>query len=681
MQWKNKLIVPKGVRYLSQWEEFSFKNFPSKHIIHKQLPGCGFTEFALTCPENVVLASPRKMLMNNKKDQHGDDVYLVVNQYEIDSDVDEDISKPIPTSNLEEKDKYFMEMLQKQTEELPNLYTHLYHEISQYMSRMNQEGKPVKIIVTYDSTYLVKQILESMGVIDSFWFAIDEFQSILDDSRFKSTTELQVLSTLQEVKNVSYVSATPMLDKYLEQIPEFRFLPYYEMDWKTMDPLRIKKSNLKVRTMSSVSSKISEIIKTYLEGKFEKAVVEREGELVEVESREAVFYVNSVNHIINVIKKMGLTPEQCNILCSDTSYNRKRIERKLGKKKGYTIGSVPLKGEPHKIFTFCTRTVYLGADFYSTCARSFIFSDSNSDCLAIDISIDLYQILGRERLDENPWKNSAEFFYRATCDTKKMTQEDFQNKINEKKRKTNNLLSAYMTAESVVKNDLADRYQYVARSLKYKEDYIAVNQRKDTHELIPIFNNLVMINDQRTFDIQQVDYADRFSVFTSITSNDNLNLEKENYVDEFFTQYDKLTTYVDKIHCIVDYLIEFPDRENSIINNLTDSDKIKQQLVVLGPERIKGLSYNLTYIKKAMGITIFDKTQFFEEVYSKFISGQRYTKKYIKEKLGELYKKMDYKGTPKATDLEEWFEIRRCKITIDGKREEGFEIIKRSNAL
>lgn len=61
------------------------------------------------------------------------------------------------------------------------------------------------------------------------------------------------------------------------------------------------------------------------------------------------------------------------------------------------------------MFTFCTRTVYLGADFYSLCARSFIFSDSNIDSLAVDISEDLPQILGRQRLFDNPWKNSATF--------------------------------------------------------------------------------------------------------------------------------------------------------------------------------------------------------------------------------------------------------------------------------
>ena len=677
MQWKIKQIVPKGIRYLGNWYDFKLSNYPDKCIINKQLPGCGFTEFALTCPEPVVLCSPRKMLMQNKKDQHGDDVYLVINEYDIGIDIDEDVSKPIPTVSIESKDKYIMEMLQKQTEGIQNLYTHLYQEISQYMERMRIQGKPVKIIVTYDSTYLVKQILESMGICDQFYFCVDEFQSILDDSRFKSSTEIEFLNVLRDVKNIRFVSATPMLDKYLEQIPEFRFLPYFELDWGKEDPIRILKPDLKVRTMKSLSGKMTEIIQTYLERKFEKVVVKREGELVEVESREAVFYVNSVNHIINIIKKMGLTPDQVNILCSDTPYNRKRIEKKLGKRKGYKVGKVPLKGESHKMFTFCTRTVYLGADFYSTCARSFIFSDSNTDCLAVDISGDLYQILGRQRDILNPWKNSAEFYYRLTCDYKKMTKDDFDKILSDKKESTEGLLRSYQDVKlESDKEKLAKKYLKDVKSSKYKDDYVAINVDRETGKLNPVFNNLVIINDQRAFDIQQVDYADRFSIFSAL-SREFTKISDKEFVEIFFYEYDQLTTYVDKLHYIVDYLLEYPERMESIVENLVDSDKIKQQLVTLGPEKIKSLGYNITYIKKAMGITIFNKSQFLEEVHDYFIPGQRYTKKYVKEKLGEIYKKMDYKGTPKATDLEEFFNISTCKITIDGKREHAFEIISK----
>ena len=213
-------------------------------------------------------------------------------------------------------------------------------------------------------------------------------------------------------------------------------------------------------------------IKTYKEKHFEEIVVLRDGIPTRVISDEAVFYVNSVNHIISIIKKNELIPEECNILCSNTPENLKKIKRKLGKE--FTIGDVPLKGVKPKMFTFCTRTVYLGADFYSLCARSFIFSDSNSDCLAVDISEDLPQILGRQRLFDNPWKNNAVFFYRVTADYKDMTGKDFQEKINNKRKVTENLLIAYEDSKSFsVKHDLAKTYQNNARAFNYNNDYVA----------------------------------------------------------------------------------------------------------------------------------------------------------------------------------------------------------------
>ena len=76
------------------------------------------------------------------------------------------------------------------------------------------------------------------------------------------------------------------------------------------------------------------------------------------------------------------------------------------------------------MFTFCTRTVYLGADFYSTNARTVVLSDANIDTLSVDISLDLPQILGRQRLEINPWKNSALMYVKCTDLKHKTTKED-----------------------------------------------------------------------------------------------------------------------------------------------------------------------------------------------------------------------------------------------------------------
>ena len=245
-------------------------------------------------------------------------------------------------------------------------------------------------------------------------------------------------------------------------------------------------------------------------------------------------YVNSVNHIISIIKKCELKPEECNILCSNTPENLKRIQRKLG--KSFKIGEVPLKGVKPKMFTFCTRTVYLGADFYSLCARSFIFSDSNIDSLAVDISEDLPQILGRQRLFDNPWKNNATFYYRPTCDYRKVSQEDFNKEIERKKKATSDLLLSYDSTPEEARLTLAETYQKMAKSFSYKDNYVAVNEHSGS-VLVPVINNLVLVNEIRAFRIQQYDYKDRFTVFSSVhatlDTNDIINQEVSVFLNKY----------------------------------------------------------------------------------------------------------------------------------------------------
>lgn len=97
-----------------------------------------------------------------------------------------------------------------------------------------------------------------------------------------------------------------MMDEYLEMLDEFRDLPYYELDWSKDDPTRVIRPALDVYVMRTVGEKASEIIQKYLSGDFESIVVLREGVPVKIVSDEAVFYVNSVNHITSIIKKIIL---------------------------------------------------------------------------------------------------------------------------------------------------------------------------------------------------------------------------------------------------------------------------------------------------------------------------------------------------------------------------------------
>ena len=685
---KEIIKVPEGIRFLSDWESFNFSEFPGKCIINKQIPGCGFTEYCIRSSENIILCSPRKILLKNKYDQHKDEVYLVVNEMDKDPSVDKnidklkrDLSKPVYKSDEE---------IEREKEEEKNknsqIYGRLAAGIGNYILHCSTNNIPAKILVTYDSYRIVQQILMSLGVFETFYTVVDEFQSILHDSRFKSDTELKFMNYLKRSHSAVFVSATPMMDEYLDMLSEFKDLPYFELDWYTQDHSRVINPNLKVLTMKSVGTKAEEIIETYLKGEFEKVVVMRDNIPVEITSTEAVFYVNSVNHIISIIKKTGLKPEQVNILCADTEENRKKIRKRLG--KDFDIGSVPLKGETWKMFTFCTRTVYLGADFYSYCARSFIFSDSNSDCLAVDISEDLPQILGRQRLFENPWKNSATFYYRVTADYKKMNWEDFEKIIKKKQKSTEELIGIYdNTKDNSARFTLANTYQKNTKSYNYRDDYVAVNKiiNDVTGDIIlkPVLNELVFVNELRAYKIQQIDYADRFVVFSTIHNQ----LTKDDIINqralEFLEEYNSLTEARKKLVMICEYSLSgrlSKEVIEIVLAQIPDSDYIKGYYQSLGPERLKNLGYKRNNIEKALGVVMFSPDLLMDSVYSDFREGEKLSLTNIKNKLSFIYSSINYNSAPKATDIEKWFEVKECLISIevDGKKKRvrGYELLK-----
>ena len=669
-----KLDVPAGCRYVSEIEGFKIYDFP--HILNKQIPGCGFTEYCidpLKNSENVVLCSPRKILLQNKYDQHKDEVFLVVNDYESDPSTDKDLTK-------QEKSKYDPykvvdpEKVRKEKKDKEDFFKRLTKEITGYITDCRFNNKPVKILVTYDSFRIVKDIIQHNFSDLDYRVVIDEFQSIFTDSKFKSDTELQFVKSVQGIQKVCYVSATPMMMKYLEMLEEFKNLPYYELDWEALEPGRVSRPTLYVKNLVSVYTEVKPIIKSYLEGKFEYRYVKQEdGEVEKIESKEAVFYVNSVNNITSIIKRAGLTPEQVNILVANTPDNTKKIHKRIG--KGFNIGTVPLRDEPRKMFTFCTRTVYLGADFYSNNARSFVVSDANIDTLAVDISLDLPQILGRQRLIENPWRNEATLFFKPIKGANKKPEEVFNKKIEEKERKSLSLLSSYDQVAAENKGDLSEAYETIATLEHYKKNYVAVNKVfiAGGVKLVPVFNNLVKVSELRAYEMQQTDYANRFTVFSMIKKIGTADIDNE-VVEEFLNRYEGIKSKKDKLKFLCEQagLPEF----DIIVDNVS-TKRFKEYVTVLGVDECRSVGYKIEELNKKLSIRSFDKNLLKEKIYETFKVGNSYTRSGIKEILAGIYKEIGYKATAKASDLDNYFEYKKGLVTVNNKRVSSFKLINK----
>ena len=662
---KTTINVPANIRFMSQWKEFSIPDIP--HIMNKQIPGCGFTEYCITNNEDVILCSPRKILLQNKYEQHKEDVYLVVNTYDQDPGTDKDLTqvgKRVSPKSWE---------IVEDPKEKEQFFKRLTHEVSDYIDRRRADRKPVKILVTYDSFKLVKDIVKFQFDIEDFRIIVDEFQSIFTDSKFKSDTELGFMDKLRDLQRVCYVSATPMIDKYLEMLDEFENLPYYVLDWGTLDPGRVIKPHITVRCLRSVYMEAGPIIKKYLDGEFEHryTIDPSTNKSRKVESKEVVFYVNSVNNITSIIKQAKLTPEQVNILVANTEENRKRIRKKLGKK--FEIGKVPLRNEPRKMFTFCTRTVYLGADFYSDNARTFIISDANIDTLAVDITLDLPQIMGRQRLLENPWKNEAILYFRSTLEKNRTNKSLFDKWIEKKEKKSANLLSVFQKGNQEEQVDLSENFQKVAKAYFYRDDYIAVNV-DSKGEMYPVLNNLVKISELRAFEIQQSDYSNRFSVFNELGKVGDIgNISPE--VQQFLEEYDKLDTIYWKLKYLCQEYVKFNKVDKEVLINNIHEKRFREYITILGPEVCKACGYTTNLLNDKLDVISFDYSKLTEVIYSSFAVNESYSSAHIKSRLGELYKELDYKSTPKAKDLEQYFEMKPCKIPINGTRVNGFKIL------
>lgn len=672
---KQTIDVPEKIRYMSEWEGYSIFNFP--HILNKQIPGCGFTEYCITNNEDVILCSPRKILLQNKYDQHKDEVFLVVNEYEKEVGTDKDLTKfPKYRGNrFDWLDKPDLEKIKKEEGEKKSFFDSLTYKISTYIKACRLNDKRVKILVTYDSFRIVKDIIRHQDNLDNFRVVVDEFQSIFTDSKFKSDTEIQFVDNLQGIQRVCYVSATPMIDKYLEMLEEFKDLPYYELDWEAQDPGRVNKPKIITRNLKGVLTEVTPIIQTYLNGEFDYRYVKDETckkGVRKVESKEAVFYVNSVNNITSIIKKSKLTPEQVNILVANTQDNVNRIRKTLGRK--FDIGTVPLRDEPRKMFTFCTRTVYLGADFYSDNAKSYVVSDADIDTLAVDISLDLPQILGRQRLKENPWRNEAMLFYKTLSPGKEVTPETFADKLKKKIKKSENLLSVFDKGNSDEQKYLSENYQIVAKYMNYKDDFVAVNRKKVGGETIltPVFNNLVMVSEMRAYEIQQVDYANRFTVFNEL-GNVSAIEDKEG-LEEFFRGYEAQSTRLYKLK----YLCEYCERvgNTSILNQIQEK-RFGEYINVLGLDVCKAVWYKPAELDRRLSVLSFDTDLLDSKILSEFNVGESYPNTQIKTRLNEIYNEVGYKIKAKATDLSNYFDVKDCLLSIDSKRVHGLKILSK----
>ena len=626
--------------YLNQWPEIE-DLFPSgRFFLDKTMCGCGATTLFLSDPYPTILCSPRRELMYCKGES-GDfpRIHLFKTREQDLADVRVGILQ-------EAVDKYCIS-------------SSLFSPFETYTP---------KIVVSYDSFKHVSQVLGDR--INMFRVVVDEAQALFTDAAYRGVQVVEFLENVKDLPNVLYMSATPF-DAYMNDVAAFQGLPYVKLIWQKSST---HKPNLKrVPYKASIKGTATFIIRKFRDnGYFDEPIIV-DGH--EERSTEAVFFLNDVGKIISIINDCNLDPSEVNIMCSDQDKNRQRLP------KGFTIGSAPKRGEPHKTFTFCTRAAFEGVDFNSTCAYSYIFSDIKHNHLALDISYDLPQILGRQRNPNNHFRYSATFFYDVNQDFEDETRDEFMEKIEKKMQETDRLIRVYERTKIEDPDSapaLADMYRRGSQVKDGKtETFIAVTDVKcNSNELRVVRNDLAYYNERRAWDIQKEQYLENCRVMCSI--DDATNAVSDPVLEQFYQDFNG--TFDTMMHKYCDFLSVNPQYKAELDKSTLIPFKYKYYYNAFYPDdldRLSAVSYKEAGIKREMEL-LHPELEMQEEIQSTFKSGSFYTISEAKAMLQKIYDKYGYGKTAKGNEIESWFE-RRCKKTRqlndEGKRVEGYRIL------
>lgn len=629
--------VPKEYQYLSDWSDFDSILPPGHIILNKSICGCGCTDYYLTNDLPVILVSPRKALITSKLKGSRTAGKL----FYFDRSNGGDVSDTITA-------------------------------MDDYLSFCG--GNPFggqllvpKIMVTYDSLSYVVGALTDWKLMDRFTIVVDEFTCIFTDVKFKGSVEVNLLHQLETLPNRTvYISATPLKDAYLSVLGQFQNLPYVTLQW---DPSRVETVNVYYSKMTSPVSAIGQIIKDYRRsGVFKSKIVNGQ----RVDSTEAVFFLNSVEDIIKIIRKYKLTPAETMVICADTASNWARLKRIQ-----FSIGTVPNETEYttlNKPFMFVTKCSFEGTDFYSDSSTSYVFADCHWDNLALDISIDLPQIAGRCRSKNNPFRKEIFYYY-------KHKNNDLEGQMN-----LNELLQHYADkrADSIQQvKELAnvthpghrDRILQSQEKDHYCKNYVDAIDNPDG-TWTAVCNELAYVADVRAAEIKANQYQSTYQMLSFMKENGfvpkDQNAQQEKLFTQFMALFDQDGNFERRMKLMIDTINYYPCLEDLIDQAPVIPYECKEYYHELGPDRIKACGYIEANLKREL-----ENVRRASLINIQLEPDVVYSNAAIKKMIQAEYDRLGMNAKAKATEITKYVSsVIPARYTDEnGKKQNGYKLI------
>lgn len=634
---KRIIDVPEGIFYLANVPNLVDQLPQTSFIFNKIMTGCGATTLFLKDKVPTILCSPRKELIRCKAN---------------DKDF---IGKVHLFGSTVKKHAPVIDKINAMKEYIDNIPVDPFNKENHYVP---------KILVTYDSFTHVYQGLLEKGIRDNFRIVVDEFQTIFTDASFRGDVEAQFMENITRIDHVIYLSATPYMEAYLDMLDNFKSLPYIELSWPASS---IARTDIKHRRyyQGSPAKTIDRIIAKYRKlGYFEENM---DGNGNPQYAREAVFFCNEVKFITKTIIRNNLSANEVNIICSEDDNN----DQKLGK-IGHSIGHAPKYGKPHKPFTFVTKASYEGTDFYSPSAYTYIFSNIHRENMAIDISIDVPQIMGRQRRSDNPFRMSATFFYKTLPDYSEEAEQEFVRLIEKKTQETNEMILDFYNADQ--KKRLRDARKYKNSQLveKYKNDYLSVVEDSQTREPQFVFNKYVCVSEIRSVEVQKIQYRDGVNILNTI--NTAFKITDDESLTKFRLEFEGKNCFEERMKLYAEFLDIHPEYQEILLALVEIPMNIKQYYRTFGSGPLRVCSWKEADIQR-ISEQVQPENEFLAAIRSSFISGNWYSLKEVKGILQKQYDIYHPGWLAKGSDLPQYIECSmKLGLNAVGKRVNGYSI-------
>ena len=370
---------------------------------------------------------------------------------------------------------------------------------------------------------------------------------------------------------------------------------------------------------------------------------------------------------MNIIKQTELNPEEVNIIVGNSDDNDRQIAR-IG--EGFKRGRIPLKGETHKKFTFCTSTAYAGCDFYSTNAATFVISDCNRPNTAVDIATELVQIAGRQRLACNPFRQFLTFVYNVNAE--EVEQEAFNEHLCRKVNVTLDEIRDNNNAGEALRAKRIKDFRRIPDNVKYQDSYTMYDEQKGEF----VFNRLAYVNEQYCFDVQKFNYQNGVIVKKLLQDSSFDVSENQTYAvyQEQLKHLIKKEPFVDRMQAYCEYRAKQGLIVNLAMSTLESKyPELRYYYEALGADRIKALNYKEKKLLNEIHI-MKTKNKIRHELHGTIHIGDRILTADIQQTLRVVYDRLGVDKSPKAADLNEFFEIHPVKIPTANGRKNGFEI-------